>query len=72
MGKKLIVAAVMATLVAGGPSFLPNAGNASAQGGRCTCSAAFDAVDSDLQNIGRRYNNGDARRLCRAVRGGVQ
>jgi hypothetical protein len=56
MGTKLIVAAVMVTLVVGGPAFLPSLGNASAQGAGCTCSAALDAVDSDLQNIGRRYN----------------
>ena len=57
MGRHLVVAAVMMTLAVGGPAFLPNAGQASAQVGGCTCSAAFDAIDSDLQNLGRRYNS---------------
>jgi hypothetical protein len=55
MGKKLFVLMVAVTLAIGGPALLPDEGRASAQVGGCSCYAAFDAIDSDLRNIGRRY-----------------
>jgi hypothetical protein len=56
MGRKVIVAAVAVAIGIGAPALLPEAGRASAQGGgNCSCFAAFDAIDSDLRNIGRYY-----------------
>lgn len=56
MGRQLVIAAAVATLAVGGPALLPNAGTVDAQIGGCECVAAFDAIDSDLRNVGRRYN----------------
>ena len=55
MGNKLVVAVVVAALTAGAPALLPNNGKADAQGTGCSCSAAFDAIDSDLQFVSRYY-----------------
>ena len=56
MGKRLFVLAISVSFALGGPALLPEAGKASAQVGGCSCYAAFDAIDSDLRNIGRRYS----------------
>ena len=56
MGRRLFVLAVSVTFAIGGPALLPDTGKASAQVGGCSCYAAFDAIDSDLRNIGRRYH----------------
>jgi hypothetical protein len=56
MGNKLVVAVVVAALTAGAPALLPNSGKADAQSTGCTCSAAFDAINSDLQFVSRYYN----------------
>ena len=55
MGRKLIVAAIAAAIGISTPAFLPDAGTASAQMGGCSCFAAYDAIDSDLRNLGRVY-----------------
>jgi hypothetical protein len=57
MGRKLVVAAIATALGVAAPAFLPDAGKASAQIGSCRCYAAFDAIDSDLRNLGRRYES---------------
>src|SRR5688500_19387907 len=56
MGRRLFVLAVSVALAVGGPAVLPDSGKASAQVGGCSCYAAFDAIDSDLRNIGRRFH----------------
>ena len=56
MGNKLVVAVVVSTLTVGAPALLPNSGKADAQISACTCSAAFDGVNSDLQFVSRYYN----------------
>jgi hypothetical protein len=56
MGRKLFVLAVSVTFAVGVPALLSDTGKAAAQTGGCTCYAAFDAIDSDLRNIGRRFN----------------
>src|SRR5688572_15602122 len=57
MGKKVVVAAFATVVGLAAPALLPDAGKASAQIGSCRCYAAFDAVDSDLRNLGRRYES---------------
>ena len=57
MGRKLVIAAMVAALAAGGPVFLPDAGNADAQGTGCSCFAGFDGIDSDLRFVSRYYNS---------------
>ena len=57
MGRKLVVAAIATAVGLAAPALLPDAGRASAQIGGCTCYAAFDAIDSDLRNLGRRYES---------------
>ena len=56
MGNKLLVAVVVASLTVGAPTLMPNSGKADAQISGCTCSAAFDAINSDLQFVSRYYN----------------
>ena len=56
MGNKLIVVIVAASLTVGMPALLPYSAKADAQVSACTCSAAFDAVNSDLQFVSRYYN----------------
>jgi hypothetical protein len=56
MGNKLVIGVVVGALIAGAPSVLPNVGRADAQVSVCTCSAAFDAINSDLQFVSRYYN----------------
>ena len=56
MGNKLVIVVLVTTLTSAAPALLPNAGKADAQISSCTCSAAFDAIDSDLQFVSRYYN----------------
>ena len=56
MGNKLVIGVVVVALAVGAPSVIPEAGRADAQVSVCTCSAAFDAVNSDLQFVSRYYN----------------
>ena len=57
MGRKLVIAAMVATLTVGAPVFLPEAGNVDAQGTVCSCFAGFDGIDSDLRFVNRYYNS---------------
>jgi hypothetical protein len=57
MGNKLVIVVMVATLTTGGPIFLPAASKADAQNSVCTCVAAFDAINSDLQFVSRYYNH---------------
>jgi hypothetical protein len=49
----LFVAAAAVAFAVSAPAWLPDTGKASAQISGCSCYAAFDAIDSDLRNIGR-------------------
>ena len=57
MGRKLVIAAMVAALTAGGPVFVPDSGEADAQITGCTCVAAVDAIDSDLRFVERYYKS---------------
>ncbi len=57
MGRKLVLAAMVTTAAVGGPVFAPDSGRAHAQIGGCTCSAAVDAIDSDLRFVERYYRS---------------
>jgi hypothetical protein len=76
MGNKLVIAVVVAALTIGAPAFLPDAGNADAQVNGCACSAAFDAIDSDLRFVSRYYKSttlgvspGECGSACNSWRG---
>jgi len=56
MGNKLLVAVIVASLTVGAPALMPNSGKADAQINSCTCTAAFDGVNSDLQFVSRYFN----------------
>jgi hypothetical protein len=56
MGNTLVIGVLVTTLTAGAPALLPNEGEADAQISSCTCTAAFDAIDSDLQFVSRYFN----------------
>ena len=55
MGRNLVIATIAATLVLGGPVFVPSTGTVHAQVAGCSCFASFDAIDSDLQYVGRYF-----------------
>lgn len=60
MGRRMVIAALVAVLTLGGPIFLSSALTAEAQAQQnagCYCSASFDAIDSDLRMVARYYNN---------------
>jgi len=59
MGKRLVIAAMVMVLVGGG-SIGPSGDTAAAQAESCVCYASFDAIDSDLDFVGRYYNSTSA------------
>jgi hypothetical protein len=57
MGRRVLVAAIVAALIVGGPVVVPEAGMADAQANTCYCYASVDAIDSDLQFVDRYFNS---------------
>lgn len=55
MGRNLVIAAMVVTLTAGAPVFVPEAAQADAQISGCSCFAAVDAIDSNLRFVARYY-----------------
>jgi hypothetical protein len=56
MGRTVVIAAMVAALVMGGPLAFPSGDVAEAQSG-CSCFASVDAIDSDLQYVDRYYTS---------------